>query len=96
MSIEANIPSNFTLEEVFKFSNLPASLRNKIEEALETITTLEKENTRLLKCEEILEGQIYFRNEFIRSVKERCKTATKCKELVKDILTELEDSYIEL
>ena len=93
---EANIPSNFTLEEVFKFSDLPASLRNKIEEALETITTLEKENTRLLKREEILEEQIYFRNEFISSVEERCKTATKCRELVKDILTELDNSYIEL
>ena len=91
-----NIPSNFTLEEVFKFSNLPEPVRSKIEMALESITELEAENKRLLKREELLEEQIYFRDEFIRSTEERCKTATKCRELVKDILTELENSYIEL
>jgi len=91
-----DIPSNFTLEEVFKFSTLPESVRSKIEIALESIIELEKENERLLKREEILEEQLYFRDEFIRSVEERCKTATKCRELVKDILTELDDSYIEL
>jgi hypothetical protein len=91
-----NIPSNFSLEEIIKYCSLPEEARRLVEQLHDKIIDMDKENNYLTKENEKLEEQIYFRDEFIRSTKERCETATKCKELVKDILTELDDSYIEL
>jgi hypothetical protein len=91
-----NIPSNFSLEEIIKYCSLPEEAKNLIEQMYDKIVNVDKENDALTKRNELLEEQIYFRDEFIRSTKERCESVTKCKELVKDILTELDDSYIEL
>ena len=91
-----NIPSNFSIEEILKYGSFTEEVKLACEKLFYQIIELDEENNALTKRNELLEEEIYFRNEFIRSTKERCETATKCKELVKDILTELDDSYIEL
>ena len=91
-----NIPSNFSLEEVVKYAEMPEEVRVSLSSIFNTIGELQRRITQFEKHEEILEEQLYFRDEFIRSIVERCKYATKCKELVKDILLELDNSYIEL
>lgn len=91
-----NIPSNFTFEEVVRYTKLPEPLRQKLEDILNQVVDLENENARLLKREEKLEEEVYFRNEFITSVVAQCAATTRHKDLVAGITTELENSYIEL
>ncbi len=91
-----NIPSNFSFEEVVKYSNIPELIRLKLDDVLLQIHNLETELAEVNKQNERLNEQVYFRNEFITSVMEQCNKTTRHKVLVKGILTELENSYIEL
>lgn len=91
-----NIPSNFSIEEVLKFADLPAGLASLIEEQFEKVAKAEKELERIEGRVEHLQEQLYFRNEYIESVLKEAKQAKKCKELVSFIEFEFENSYIEL
>jgi hypothetical protein len=91
-----SIPSNFTFEEVVKYSNIPEELRLHLDAILSHVGKLEKDVAWLTKREEQLEERLYFRDEFITSVMIRCENTTSHKELVQQIKTELDDSYIKL
>jgi hypothetical protein len=86
------------MSEFLKYGNfhIDIDIKQKLQSFIDKISDVETELEEANKEIERLEEQLYFRNEFITSVKIRCENATRCKELVKDILTELEDSYIEL
>jgi len=91
-----NIPSNYSLEEIIKYIDLPEQVRKLMEEAAFRIIELEKEVKAFDRIEERLREQIYFRNEYIEKVVAESKTTTKHKDLAKFIEIELENSYIEL
>lgn len=91
-----NIPSNYSLEEIVKYVNLPEPVRKLLEEAAFKIIELEKEVKAFDRIEERLREQIYFRNEYIEQVVQASKTTTKHKDLAKFIEITLENSYIEL
>lgn len=90
------IPSNFSLSEYLKYGDLPIEVKDKLQPVIDKVSEIETQLEFANKREEILKEQLYFRDEFITSVINKCKTETRCKELVKDILTELENSYIEV
>lgn len=90
------IPSNFSITEYLKYSDLPIEVKDKLQPVIDKIFEVETELKETNKEIERLGEQLYFRDEFITSIKDKCQSATRCKELVKDILTELENSYIEL
>jgi len=91
-----NIPSNFSVDEIIKYGKLPEQAVKALEKLQEDIIKLEKENKALNRRNEMISEQWHFCQDFIVSTKQRCETATNCKDLVKAILTELDDSYIEL
>ena len=91
-----NIPSNYSLEEIIKYIDLPEQVRKLMEEAAFRIIELEKEVKAFNRVEERLREQIYFRDEYIEKVVAESKRTTKHKELAKFIEIELENSYIEL
>lgn len=91
-----NIPSNYSLEEIVKYVDLPEPVRKLLEEAAFKIIELEKEVKAFDRVEERLREQIYFRDEYIEQVVQASKTTTKHKELAKFIEITLENSYIEL
>jgi hypothetical protein len=91
-----NIPSNYSLEEIVKYVDLPEPVRKLLEEAAFKIIELEKEVKAFDRIEERLREQIYFRNEYIEQVVQASKTTTKHKDLAKFIEITLENSYIEL
>jgi hypothetical protein len=91
-----NIPSNYSLEEIVKYVDLPEPVRKLLEEAAFKIIELEKEVKAFDRIEERLREQIYFRNEYIEQVVQTSKTTTKHKDLAKFIEITLENSYIEL
>jgi hypothetical protein len=91
-----NIPSNYSLEEIVKYVDLPEPVRKLLEEAAFKIIELEKEVKAFDRMEERLREQIYFRNEYIEQVVQTSKTTTKHKDLAKFIEITLENSYIEL
>jgi hypothetical protein len=91
-----NIPSNYSLEEIVKYVDLPEPVRKLLEEAAFKIIELEKEVKAFDRIEERLREQIYFRDEYIGQVVQTSKTTTKHKDLAKFIEITLENSYIEL
>lgn len=91
-----NIPSNYSLEEIIKYIDLPEQVRKLMEEAAFKIIELEKEVKAFDKIEERLRDQIYFRDEYIEKIVVESKRTTNHKELAKFIEIELENSYIEL
>ena len=91
-----NIPSNYSLEEIVKYVDLPETVRKLLEEAAFKIIELEKEVKAFDRIEERLREQIYFRDEYIEQVVQTSKTTTKHKDLAKFIEITLENSYIEL
>jgi hypothetical protein len=91
-----NIPSNYSLEEIVKYVDLPEPVRKLLEEAAFKIIELEKEVKAFDRIEERLREQIYFRDEYIEQVVQASKTTTKHKDLAKFIEITLENSYIEL
>ena len=91
-----NIPSNFTLEEVLKYSDIDNKTSERLYKVLEQLNKQVKTIEQLNKRIEIIEEQVYFRDEFIEQVIEFTKTTTKHKDLVKCINQTLENSYIEL
>jgi hypothetical protein len=91
-----NIPSNYSLEEIVKYVDLPEPVRKLLEEAAFKISELEKEVKAFDRIEERLREQIYFRDEYIEQVVQTSKTTTKHKDLAKFIEITLENSYIEL
>lgn len=91
-----NIPSNFTLEEVLKYSDIDDKTSERLYKVLEQLNKQVKTIEQLNKRVEILEDEIYFRTEFIEKVIEFTKTTTKHKDLVECINKTLENSYIEL
>ena len=91
-----NIPSNYSLEEIIKYVDLPEPVRKLLEEAAFKIIELEKEVKAFNRIEERLREQIYFRDEYIEQVVQASKTTTKHKDLAKFIEITLENSYIEL
>lgn len=90
------IPSNFTLEEILGMLELPDTLKSLLKQQLAKEVELSEEIQTLYKRIEILEEQVYFRDEFIESTITSCKSTTKHKDLVKEIREALEDSYIEI
>ena len=90
------LPSNCSFDEIIKYGRLPEQAVKALEQVQDRLIELEKENKALNRRNEVIFEQWCFCKEFISSTKERCQTATKCKELVAAILTELDDSYIEL
>ena len=91
-----NIPSNYSLEEIIKYIDLPEQVRKLMEEAAFKIIELEKEVKAFGRVEGRLREQIYFRDTYIEMVLAESKRTTKHKELAKFIEIELENSYIEL
>jgi hypothetical protein len=91
-----NIPSGFSVEEIFKYCVIPDEVRTALQPIFDRASEQEEEIRSLIKHIEVIEEQLHFRDDFIRSTQARCESATRCKELVKAILTELDDSYIEL
>jgi hypothetical protein len=91
-----NIPSNYSLEEIVKYVDLPEPVRKLLEEAAFKIIELEKEVKAFDRIEERLREQIHFRDEYIEQVVQTSKTTTKHKDLAKFIEITLENSYIEL
>ena len=91
-----NIPSNYSLEEICKYVDLPEPVRKLLEEAAFKIIELEKEVKAFDRIEERLREQIYFRDEYIEQVRAEAKATTKHKDLAKFIEITLENSYIEL
>jgi hypothetical protein len=91
-----NIPSNYSLEEIVKYVDLPEPVRKLLEEAAFKIIELEKEVKAFDRIEERLREQIHFRDEYIEQVVQASKTTTKHKDLAKFIEITLENSYIEL
>jgi hypothetical protein len=91
-----NIPSNYSLEEIVKYVDLPEPVRKLLEEAAFKIIELEKEVKAFNRIEERLREQIHFRDEYIEQVVQTSKTTTKHKDLAKFIEITLENSYIEL
>lgn len=90
------LPSNYTLDEIIKYGRLPEQAVKALEQIQANLNGLEKENDEYRKENNQLSDQLYHCKEFIESTKIRCESATECKKLVADILTELENSYIEL
>jgi hypothetical protein len=90
------VPSNYSLEEICKYVDLPEPVRKLLEEAAFKIIELEKEVKAFDRIEERLREQIYFRDDYIEQVVQTSKTTTKHKDLAKFIEITLENSYIEL
>jgi hypothetical protein len=90
-----NIPSNFSLQEVIKYAEMPEVVRDSVASIFDTVIELQEQLRVSEKRQEVLEDQLYFRDEFIRSTMERCENTTKHKDLVRQIKTELYDSCIE-
>ena len=88
------IPSNFTLEEFLKYSNINSELDNKFQELINELKAQVEKKAD--KIEEQLREEIYFRDEFIQSTLQYCNTITKCEDLVSAIKREFENSDIEL
>ena len=63
---------------------------------LAQLQKIQKDIEGFNRTKELLQEQIYFRNEYIGNIQEACKTTTKHKDLVRYINTQLENSYIEL
>jgi hypothetical protein len=80
-----NIPSNFSLEEVIKFRNIPEEVLNLIYEALDNIEELEfiieEQNHKL----EIVEEQVYFRDNIINHITDCIKDMDKAAISNKDL-----------
>lgn len=91
-----NTPSNYTLDEIVRYTSIPDDVRALVDQACDRIRQLEHEVACLRKSEEILQEQVYFRNEYIEQVVDMVKNTTKHKELAKFIEVTLENSYIEL
>ena len=91
-----NIPSNYSLEEIVKYVDLPEPVRKLLGEAAFKIIELEKKVEAFDRVEERLRDQIYFRGVYIEQVVQASKTTTKHKDLAKFIEITLENSYIEL
>ena len=91
-----NIPTNYSLEEICKYIDLPEPVRKLLEEAAYRIIDLEKEVKAFDRIEEQLREQIYFRDEYIGQIRYEATMTTKHKDLAKFIETALENSYIEL
>lgn len=91
-----HIPSNYSLEEIIKYIDLPDPVRKLLEEAAFRIIDLELEVKSFSRVEELLREQIYFRDVYIEQVVQASKETTKHKDLAKFIEITLENSYIEL
>lgn len=94
--LNTSVPSNFTIEEILKYANLGYELRDKLTDVVDSILSLQEELRLAQNRIEVIEEDIYFRDEFIKSVLVSCDTTTKHKDLVQEIKLELENSYIEL
>jgi hypothetical protein len=94
----ANIPSNYTFEEVLHFypGEMSETLLLLAWSEVDIRINLEKEVEIQRRHIERLEEQIYFRDEYIREVLKACDETTKIKDLKNFIKVTLENSYIEL
>jgi len=94
-----SIPSNLSLTELLKYPDSTQDylnmLRNSVDDLLDYNIELEKENDSLYRRNEILEEEVYFRNDFIDTILKACKNTTRHKELVKFIELTLQNSCIE-
>ena len=91
-----NIPSNYTPEEIVKYCNLPVEAEAVVNSLVDRIIALEAEVKQLNKADEINSEQLYFRDEFIGQVLHAIQINSTYKDLVKEIKSCLDNSYIEL
>ena len=94
--MSVRIESNFSVEEIVKYAEMPEGVRDSISTIFDTIKSLENEIQILNRNNELLSEAVGLRNEFIEQVLLACKDTTKHKELVKQIRDDLESSSIEL
>jgi len=94
-----NIPSNYTLEEVIKYCNLPEEVVVRLEDMMDKMQILEKQVKQADRIEERLREQVQFRDNYIEEVMDVFSKAKSKQELVeakKYAGIALENSYIEL
>ena len=93
------IPSNYSLEEMIKYVNLPEEVVAKLEEVQDKLIDLEKKVAQADRIEERLREQVQFRDNYIEEVMDVFSKAKSKQELVeakKYAGIALENSYIEL
>ena len=93
------IPSNFSLEEMIKYVNLPPEVVAKLEEVQDKLIDLEKKVVQADRIEERLREQVQFRDNYIEEIQGVFRKAKSKQELVeakKWAEVALENSYIEL
>lgn len=90
------IPSNFSIAEVIKYTEMSEHLRVKLYEVLDSIKEVQVNLDSAKKRIEILEENIYARDVFIQDVFAVCESTTKHKDLVTRIKINFEESSIEL
>jgi len=92
-------PSNLTVEELLNYpensQEYIEALSKSVYALIDELEVFRKEEASLLKRIEVLEEEVYFRNEFISELLQACKRTTICKELINFIRTTLENSDIE-
>lgn len=90
------IPSNFSIAEVIRYSEMPEHIRARLYEVLESIKEVQANLEDAEKRIELLEESVYERDVFIKDVFLLCKSTTKHKDLVTRIKVCFEESNIEL
>ena len=96
MTNETYIPANFTLDDVVQYVKIPEEVRKLLETASRRINYLESEVRKIERHNEALQDQNYHCREFIYTVQEETRKATKVKDLKKFIEVTLGNSYVEL
>jgi hypothetical protein len=90
------IPSNFDLDDMMRMGLVPEHLVNFVMKLEDELILARKVVERLERDNDIINEQLGFARKYISSVVDEAKSATKCKDLVKFIVLELENSYLEL
>jgi acyl-[acyl carrier protein]--UDP-N-acetylglucosamine O-acyltransferase len=96
MNKDIYIPSNFSIQDVVDYIQIPENVRKLLETAARRIDRYEDEIRKLERYNEALLDQNYHCREFIFQVKDEAGKATKVRDLKKFIEVTLENSYIEL
>ena len=95
-----NIPSNLSLEEILKYSDIPEELKNVLSDKIqEQLEKLQEEIKELIVCDkkiELLEEQLMFQENFIVQVFTHLRNNSTYKAVCKNIKESFEDCNLEI
>ncbi len=91
-----SLPSNFSLQEVIKYSAMPEEVRISVSTIFDVVTALEVEVRDSDRRIELLVEDVTNLRIFAQEVMKACKDHTKCKELKDSIEESLSNHNIEL